>query len=114
MIREADLDKALMRQKELILDQLWKCETAADYQSFLTTLGLVLPVWHAVDYSYKGKEILKLVIECLQESALKSSEARDTAGRMRKLRKQWDTEYDKLIGLINTACCMAQEVRYGD
>jgi hypothetical protein len=57
----ADLENALVATKNRILAMVNAARDAADLERCHEAVNLVMPMWAAVGYAYKGREILKRI-----------------------------------------------------
>lgn len=55
--RTSELDNALVAQKDLVLRKINAAEYADQLQEVLNLVNILAPVWDAVGYGYKTKEV---------------------------------------------------------
>jgi hypothetical protein len=106
--RTAELDNALVHQKDALLSLLSSCEDADEYRAFLKTVELLAPVWKATGYSYKLKEVLDRAVNQMYRSKAEA-EAMVTHpenSRRPAVKRQFSNEAKCLDNVIATACLM--------
>lgn len=103
--RTAEVDNALVGQKDDVRAELNKAEDADEFRKVFDLLRFVNPVWKALDYGYKTIEIANRMVNAMYSKRHDAIDMRDTGCHCRPAQKRlWQTEVDKLDSLIGEVC----------
>jgi hypothetical protein len=102
----AEVENALVGQKDGLLDRLGRCDDADDFAALLAQLAFAAPLWGSLGYGYKVKEIATLAVNRMYARLAEARDVRDGCRRGTSRRYSWDQEVGRLDGLITDACLM--------